>query len=362
MKRRVIGQVASKRFVLANTYPMDEAYRLWQQGTYPEHHLWGVSRLSGAYDVSYAPIAAKSGAEGFLRRVGLTRNVRSQLLCAWKYRHADWFYGGSFGIVRALAILHRIGFFRPRIAALLHHRHAGNAIDRFALRGVDVLLCLSDLARKDVQAHCPELDGRLHLLGWAVDIGFYDRWKSKEEAGKPPVMQVIAAGKDHRDYETLVSGVTLCETELHLDVYCSSDVSPRTVDSRVRVAEAGTGQNVISMQELVALYSHADVIAIPLVAADRVAGLTSLLDALALGKPVVMTRNPGVDIDIAAIGCGIWIDTGDRNGWAAALTYLAEHPEERQAMGRRARAYAERELDLAKYGARIESIIATAAS
>ena len=47
------------------------------------------------------------------------------------------------------------------------------------------------------------------------------------------------------------------------------------------------------------------VIAIPLEKQETLAGLTSLLDCLGFGKPVIMTRNPCIDIDIEKEGIGI---------------------------------------------------------
>jgi glycosyltransferase involved in cell wall biosynthesis len=82
-------------------------------------------------------------------------------------------------------------------------------------------------------------------------------------------------------------------------------------------------------------------VAIPYRATDVMLGLTELNDALALAKPVVMTRSPHIDVDIEAVGCGIWVDPGDLGGWRRALTRLREHPDEAQAMGAAGRRFAQ---------------------
>ena len=78
--------------------------------------------------------------------------------------------------------------------------------------------------------------------------------------------------------------------------------------------------------------------AIPLFADNRLYGLNSLADALALGKPVIMTRIPEMGLDIEAEGIGRWVAPGDVAGWRAAIAFFDEHPEEAVAMGARARA------------------------
>jgi glycosyltransferase involved in cell wall biosynthesis len=99
------------------------------------------------------------------------------------------------------------------------------------------------------------------------------------------------------------------------------------------------------------------VIAIPLKPVHRVAGLTSLIDALALGKPVLCSRNSGLDIDIEAIGCGLWIEPGDPSSWSQAITRLLENPKLLSEMGARGRAYAEHALRMDDYGARLTAIV-----
>jgi glycosyltransferase involved in cell wall biosynthesis len=85
---------------------------------------------------------------------------------------------------------------------------------------------------------------------------------------------------------------------------------------------------------------RASVVAIPLTTEAGTVGLTELNDALALGKPVIMTRNRFIDVDIDAIGCGVWVDAGDVDGWTEALDRLLSDDALRAEMGRRGKAFA----------------------
>jgi glycosyltransferase involved in cell wall biosynthesis len=107
---------------------------------------------------------------------------------------------------------------------------------------------------------------------------------------------------------------------------------------------------------------EARVLAIPLFESKgSLAGLTSLVDAMALGKPVIMTRNPYIDLDIEACGIGKWVDPGDVDGWADAIDWFDRHPDESHEMGRRARALVDEQgYNSASFALRIHRLIETA--
>jgi len=99
----------------------------------------------------------------------------------------------------------------------------------------------------------------------------------------------------------------------------------------------------------VRIYKDAYAIAIPLNETDALAGLTSLMDAMAMGRPVIMTRNPYVDIDIDALGIGIWVDTGDISGWKSAISKLLADPMMALEMGERARRLCEKGFNIRQF-------------
>ena len=75
-------------------------------------------------------------------------------------------------------------------------------------------------------------------------------------------------------------------------------------------------------------------------------GLTTLVEALALGMPIICSRNPNFEIDIDKEKIGITVEYGDIQGWEKAIRYIAEHPEEAKQMGERARKLAENHFNL----------------
>jgi glycosyltransferase involved in cell wall biosynthesis len=114
-------------------------------------------------------------------------------------------------------------------------------------------------------------------------------------------------------------------------------------------------------QQLLGDLCSALVIAIPLSRTDGSFGITELNDALALGKPILMTRNPYIDVDIEAVGCGRWIEPGDGLAWREALDRLAGDPAEAAAMGARGRAYAAENWNYERFGRDLVAAVPSAA-
>ena len=61
-----------------------------------------------------------------------------------------------------------------------------------------------------------------------------------------------------------------------------------------------------------------------------------------IGKPVIMTRNPCIDIDVEKIGIGHLVEPNDTDGWAKAIDWHRCNTSESLSMGRRARALGEK--------------------
>jgi len=72
------------------------------------------------------------------------------------------------------------------------------------------------------------------------------------------------------------------------------------------------------------------------------AGLTSVVDALALGKPLVMTRNKWLDLDPEAEGFGLTVAPNDVEGWRQAVTMILGDSSLRERMSQAARDVAQR--------------------
>jgi len=99
------------------------------------------------------------------------------------------------------------------------------------------------------------------------------------------------------------------------------------------------------------------VLAVPLASSTALAGLTSVTDALGLGRPLAVTRHPLLDLDLEGEGIGRWVEPGAVEGWAKTLRWFEEHPAESVAMGRRARVLAERRWNSGAFAQQIGQLL-----
>ena len=88
-------------------------------------------------------------------------------------------------------------------------------------------------------------------------------------------------------------------------------------------------------------------------------GLTTLVEALALGLPVIATRNSTYPINIDKEGIGITIPYYDSVTWEKVLRQISQNPEQLQEMGKKARQLAEKTYNLEQCTSEVAQAIKT---
>jgi glycosyltransferase involved in cell wall biosynthesis len=237
-------------------------------------------------------------------------------------------------------------------------------LGRLAFGAHDRLLFLSSGVRDRFLALGID-PARTGVVSWGLDLDYYSWAPLAPEAWEHPY--VLSAGKTRRDHATLVKAFVDAPIELRL--YCSESSAPppsmTPPNAHVHYARHGHGDESESLTdaELRAAYRGCVAVAIPLGTNGALAGLTSLLEAMTMGRAVIVTRNPLFDIDVAAEGAGIVVEPGDIGGWRHALEWIVDHRAETTAMGERGRQLCEERYNLAAYNVEVaDAIEAVAAS
>ena len=83
-------------------------------------------------------------------------------------------------------------------------------------------------------------------------------------------------------------------------------------------------------------------------------GFTSVVEAMALSKPIISTRNPFYPIDLEKEGIGLYVD--DTDSWVYAIEYLYSHPEIAEEMGKKARRLAEERFNIVECSKQINRL------
>ncbi len=140
---------------------------------------------------------------------------------------------------------------------------------------------------------------------------------------------LFCAGRTLRDYPTLIR--VMNETEQPWRVVAGrDDLADTVLPARVMI------DREIDRAAYLHKLAGARAVVLPLLATERATGQVVLLEAMALGKPVITTRTPGT-LDIVRDGeNGFLVDAGDAAGMVNRLNALIEDPALAERVGRSA--------------------------
>lgn len=165
---------------------------------------------------------------------------------------------------------------------------------------------------------------RLAFVPLGIDTDFY-------VVQPPPEVRnvVVSAGEDrYRDHSLLVAAVALVR-EAHTDTTLELATGlPAHFPSDFGVLH--TGRLDGRMRDL---YRRSSVVAVALHPTVTGSGLTVVLEAMASGRPIIVTDNPGVSDYVEHGETGVLVPPGDVDAFAGAIKDLLADDDRRIAMG-----------------------------
>ena len=221
---------------------------------------------------------------------------------------------------------------------------------RWLLDGLDGIVCLSQFQKTFLEERYPSLRGKIFSVPLGVDTEYY---RPQYEGRKD---YILSAGRDNgRDYKTVVEAARLMpERQFH--IVCSPRNLPTdtVVPSNVRVFYD------LSFAELYVKYREASMLL--LLTHDDSAedgsdcsGQTVLLDAMACGLPVVVSRKAYVQ-EYAEDGAeALFVDCYDPNAVKTAIQSL-HNVESRISLAQKARERAERDFSTVRMAEALTSV------
>jgi hypothetical protein len=343
-----------------NNYPLEKMWARSRTGSVPRQHVWGVDALiADGNRVEFAPFHEPADRD-VLERLssgsrGLVGHLDQEAYALRRLRRFDALYCADQMGLAGLALIRRL-LPATRLVSVVHHP-LGNAVRQAAAGRQDVLVCLSSALSEELTRMHPRRRATVLHLPWGPDLGcpLYE--------GRGEGNGVVSAGKSNRDLETLTKALARTGgAGILYDLDCRLARPPT---DGIRLVRPGGADGVdpdspggYLAAHAIAHTAAASVVAIPVRDPSRLTGLTEATDALALAKPIVATRSPYFPFDIEAVGCGIWVDPGDVEGWTRALERLLSDPDERAEMGAAGRRFAEREWNYEAFCHGLAAVIA----
>lgn len=312
----------------------------WKAGCYPSHLLYGAPQLENrGFKVVYH--RGKPHLERWKQTLSTTIEVLR------RYREYDGIYASAFRGLEIIIFLRALGLFRKPLY-VWHHQpivKAKNPLREIAARlfyrGMDELFFFSQRIVDESMRSAKANPKRMHIAHWGADMAYYERLSQHNKGND----KFISTGIEMRDMETLVAAfnatgkpidIHVCEEyngtnyrELFSTLDCKSNIHVHYV--------TGHAHGVLSQR-----VAESMCVVVCCKETNYTVGLTTLVEALALGKPLIISRNPQIPIDTDSEACGITVAYGDVEGWRQAINRIADNPEEAAAMGQRAKQLAMR--------------------
>jgi glycosyltransferase involved in cell wall biosynthesis len=346
------------RVLFANNYDMARARAGWRVGTYPSHHLFGTAELGALFDVVDLPYGDEDLWGRITRRTrGRLGDVGQQVAAVRRRCSGSVVYGAAAHELRSLAALRAAGLFPDPIVGVFHGVPSHGPFSRSVLHGFDWAIAMSQYTRQRLlSAGMPP--ERITVPGWGPDLAFPGFEPVGVVARDAPV---VATGKTGRDMPTLLEA--LRATGLPGRIYCDR----MELEGRVRIpthvellpssAPNSSPSGPLTYAHTLADLRSAAVVAIPLLELQPLHGLTEVVDALACGRPMILTRAPYFDFDIEEIGCGWWVERGDVSGWSERLSTAMADRDRLDEMGRAGRTWAGEHLNARLFGEGVRRVL-----
>lgn len=267
--------------------------------------------------------------------------IYDMLQILFKGGHYDAIFSQSYRGLELLMLLRSLHLFHKPIYVWQHAalkpdcQSFVSEIKRFILRGIDEMFFFNEIiAQESVQT------GKIRhykVVPFGGDVAFCDSLSAPNASNNPLVF--LSTGKENRDFPTLVNTFKDLDAKLIIYTFKSNgdnDYEEYLSTVHEKNVEVHLLEKPLPPKELLAISKKADCI---LISTTKLpykypCGLTSLVEAMALGKPVITTHNPYYGIDVEHEGIGFSIYKVEQ--WRETIQKCIDSPALLNAMGKQA--------------------------
>jgi glycosyltransferase involved in cell wall biosynthesis len=191
------------------------------------------------------------------------------------------------------------------------------------------------------------------LMPFMVDTGFWrPEHVERNVRGRP---MICAVGQELRDYPTLVDAVRGLDVDVV--VAAASPWSKRADSSAHLDVPANVEVRGFNLFDLRQLYADASFVVVPLQETDFQAGITTILEAMSMGKAVVCTRTTGQTDTVVDGVNGVYVTAGGAGELRAAIDRLLADSVEAAKLGADGQQWAREHANIDVYVANLAAIV-----
>ncbi len=219
---------------------------------------------------------------------------------------------------------------------------------------VDTFLVYSSWQKRFIEKRWRVQPERVAFTPFMVDTRFF----APEQVTPNPRQMIASAGRECRDYPTLIQVAP--KLDVQVVIAADSPFSKRRDTTANIEIPPNVSISRLTQHELRQLYADSLFVVVPLYNVDFQAGVTVILEAMAMGKAVICTATPGQTDVIVEGETGLYVPAGDPAALQRAIEYLLAHPAEAERMGQAGRRLMEREMSLDCYTERLNRFVQAA--
>jgi glycosyltransferase involved in cell wall biosynthesis len=150
------------------------------------------------------------------------------------------------------------------------------------------LLCHS-VVQMEVASRAASAGWSVRIVPYQVDTNFWQAPAHESQQRIRPL--VVAVGSENRDYDTLCLAVTGLNVDVR--IAAGSHWARKTASIQERPPNVEYVSSALPFAELRELYAQADIVVVPLNDVSNQSGVTTLLEAMSMGVPVIVTATAG---------------------------------------------------------------------
>jgi len=307
----------------------DQVDFLWVKGVIDRFPKWGKL-------LTYYPTYFWLG----IKAIAQTSRRDYDLVVAWEGKN-----GFPLALYRSF-----LRIYKPKMVILAYNQRGiishFPALTRFALKSVDRLVVLSEWDANYLSSilGIPSKKIRVLLLGW------YDVGKGQVDIHPPVEDFIFACGRSYRDYATFAKAVA--------GLPCKVVINARkfNVDG-IQFPPNVVVNDLLPRAQFVELMTQSRFVVVPLMDITHSAGESVILQAMAMRKAIIASRAPGPNTYINEGETGLLVKPYDATKLREAISYLWDHPEEADRMGRNARNLYEERHTFAAFAQRVHAVL-----
>lgn len=281
----------------------------------------------------------------------------------------DYIYADGEHTAFPLAAMLKPRASRPRLTCIGHYLTPSKKkrfVRALRLRSAVDGIAIHSAAQLEHAREMGFEERQIRLIPYQVDTDF---WQPQERA---PARMIASAGLECRDYATLLRAASGVSADF--EVAAASPWSKRRpntdgiVPPNIRLVRHG----YVALRDM---YARARFVVVPLQDVDFQAGIITILEAMAMGKAVIVSRTRGqvgvvsgplIDARQSSIEIvaneryhpnGVYVPPADPAALRAAIEHLLTHPAEAAMMGANGRRMVTEAMSLELFTSRMASFI-----